>query len=105
MEEFKIHVNPDQLRIKAGTVQTSISAMRSAISEISRTAKGFNNYWGVMAREAKADELEKIMESADMALLRLSEHPTDLLQMAGIYETAETQNTERSADLMTDVIV
>jgi len=105
MNGFTLHVDPDQLKAKAGSVQISISAMRSAVEEIDRIANGFKGYWGVMAREAKDEELKTYMEYAENILLRLSEHPKDLLQMAGIYEAAEKDNTEKSADLMTDVIV
>lgn len=105
MENFTIHVNPEQLRVKANSVQSSISVMRSAVAEISRIDNEFKDYWGVMAREAKNNEMKTYMGFVETVLARLSEHPADLMQMAGIYDTAEKENTGKSADLMTDVIV
>lgn len=99
-----IKVNTTVLRNKADTVSKSISNMDKCLLQLQDIINRTSYYWigeaGDLHRKMYKEQKPKIEEM----MKRLKEHPADLLEMAGVYESAEARIQSISAELPNDVI-
>lgn len=79
--------------------------MKQHFDEIDRISVKTGGYW--LGEAGSKDREEYAAMKDDIAHLeqRLSEHPKDLLTMAGIYTDAETTVADTNSQLSTDLIV
>ncbi len=91
-----IEASSEVLTQKASEVNASISSVEKRIEEIKNLVGHTKYYWigiaGDHHRQIYSDQEEDIR----LVLQRLKEHPTDLLQIAGIYGKTEDDNKSRS---------
>lgn len=86
--------NTNVLRTKAGTVKTQINRMNQCLEELEARLEGTKGYW-----IGEAGDLHRRLyqeQKGDVAIMmkRLSEHPTDLIAIADVYDKTETENVE-----------
>lgn len=102
--EFSLKVTPEELRNKSSLIATNLATVKSDLEDISTLISGTDKYWlseGGAHVRAKYLSLEP---SRDVILNRLSEHPTDLDTIAGLYEVTETENDDLALELPGDVL-
>lgn len=102
---FKIRVDTEALKGKAGTVSGLVSRMESQLDELNRMIERTSVYWIGEGGNAKREDYAKKRVIVETMVRRLREYPEDLLQMAGIYEDAENEAVQLPQSLPTDVIV
>lgn len=105
MADFTFRVTPAVLEQKAEEFSTLVSEIEIHFNRLEETASRTRGYWqgeaGNQSREGYAsywDDIQHIVK-------RLSDHPVNLLKMAGIYKRVEHQAQERAARLETENIV
>ena len=102
--EFVLKVKPEDLEAKAKTISDSIKNIETAFKKIQTEVNGTKSYWKGQASgkhykmfDDNKDEIQKVIK-------RLKEHPTDLLEMAGIYKQVEKANVNLARTLDADII-
>lgn len=102
--EVILKVTPEQLQAKAQTTKDNISKLKTSFENIGSIVARTQNYWigeaGELHRRLYTDEREQIAEM----FARLSEHPTDLEQIANTYLGVENVVKNLAAELPGDVI-
>ena len=104
MSEFTLKVSPDVMIRQAESVRGSISDIRQQIEHLSEIIKGTKSYWLGQAGDKHQIAFQNIKKGCDEIVARLSEHPDDLLKMAGLYSTAERQSQEQSNSLQSNIL-
>lgn len=104
-EEFTVMVETGQLLQAAEDLQSRVSRLEGAFSEMSRIVGRTQNYWLGEAGEAHRNAFLSRQDKRIEAVLRLAEHVTDLRKMAGVYEEAERGAVEMARSLPGDVII
>lgn len=99
-----LKVTPEQLQTKAATTKENIARLTDCFERISSIISRTGNYWigeaGDLHRKLYTDENDNIQEM----LARLSEHPTDLEQIARTYLNVENEVENIAMELPGDVI-
>ncbi len=102
---FELLVTPEELKAKSSEIATGLHMIKTTLDEISSLAVGSSAYWiseggdYVRSRFSKADNVkENVMK-------RLNEHPTDLENIAGLYELTEAENDNIANELPGDVLL
>ena len=101
----KFRVNTDTLKSKADSVSASVAQMITAQEALTKAVTNMDMYWEGDGRNAKREEYMEKKEMMETIVNRLQEYPTDLLEIAGVYEQAETANVSHQQALSSDVIV
>lgn len=100
----QIKVSTDVLNNKATEVAKEIGEMKRDFDTLKQTVAASSSYWigeaGDLHRKLFADQSDDI----DEILRRLSEHPVDLQQIAGIYAATEAEVQAIPGELPGDVI-
>lgn len=99
-----LKVTPEQLQAKAAVTKDNIGKLTGCFERISSIINRTGNYWigeaGDLHRKLYTDENDNIQEM----FARLSEHPTDLEQIAGTYLNVENEVENIAMELPGDVI-
>lgn len=86
-----INVDTDRLVSAAGTLKEKIQNAETSFNNVMTIVKNTNRYWigqaGDEHRRAFLDQKDDI----DQILVRLKEHPDDLLKIAGVYVEGEKE--------------
>ncbi len=102
---MEVKVESAELKRQAYEVDRLATNLRQRFDSIEKYVNATKSHWigeaGDLHRRIYEDQKEDLSE----ALLRLKEHPKDLLMMAGIYDEAEAKNHEESISLRDNVIV
>lgn len=105
MSEVTIKVSTDELRKcaqKASTLSNQIWQDLDQLYECG-TKTIYSNWEG-----AAADQFRAVFQSSkddlDEMMRRVNKYPEDLLQMAGLYDEAESTNVDSTGQLQTDFI-
>ena len=105
MTTGQLRVNTKVMKAKAGQVSSEIKAAEAQWKKLRDTVKASKGYWQGDASLEHQNYLKEVSDDVDRIFKRLKEHPTDLLKMAGIYDSAEKENIEKPAGLPTDFII
>lgn len=100
-----IKVSTQALKQQADEVSRRISSLTTRFAELERVVRSTRSYWIGDAGEMHRGVYEEQKEDVTEMLLRLREHPTDLLKIAGIYEETEAKQVESLMTLEENVIV
>lgn len=100
-----LKVDPEVMRQKSITVGDKISEMKTAFEALETTVNKTNNYWMGEAAEAHRDFFNSAKPEIEEIFKRLSEHARELGEMAAIYSNVESEVTQISEDLPSDVII
>lgn len=103
MAEFTMKVSPETMIRQADEIKGSVDTIRQQFAAIENCVRRAPGYWEGEASNLHTTRFSKIKESCDEITRRLSEHPDDLLKMAGLYTESETKSTEESNSLMSNV--
>ena len=99
-----LKVTPEILQTQAQTTTNNITKMKAEFDKIETIITRTGNYWigeaGDAHRKVYTDEKADIQEM----LARLSEHPTDLEQIANTYLQVESEVKELAQELPGDII-
>ena len=102
--EVILKVTPEQLQAKAQVTKDNIKLLQTAFENISSIMARTQSYWigeaGDLHRKLYTDENDQIQEM----FARLSEHPTDLEQIARTYLDVENVVENIAMELPGDVI-
>lgn len=101
---FQIKVKPDDLRYTAGNVQKTLSTFQTQWGDLIRLVEQTRSYWVGKGADAKRSEVSIMEKDVERMISRMSEYPPDLMEMAGLYDNAESTNTNRIGMLPIDVI-
>lgn len=102
--DVELLVTPEQLTSASSEMTNTLQRMKMCFDDMDQIIKATENYWmgdaGDMFRELYLSERPEIDES----LARLSEHPRDLIEIAGNYIDTEKYLQSISEELPSDVI-
>ncbi len=101
----EVKVETSVMRRQAYDVERMAANLQQRFESIERYVNATKDHWIGEAGDLHRKLYENQKEQLSDALLRLKEHPRDLLVMAGIYEEAEKGNQEEIGTLREDVIV
>ena len=105
MADFVLRVTPEVLQQEAGNFTNIVNTIKAHFEQVENISSKTKGYWqgeaGTRARESYASYQEDIQ----FIIKRLTEHPADMLAMAGIYSDTEQTVEEKNATLQTDLIV
>lgn len=104
MSEITIKVTPEELSACADDVKSLASALQTDLDSLQELAGRSAYYWEGAAGDQYRSDFASHKESCDEILVRIDRFRQDLLDMAGIYEQAESTNTGNIAALDTDYI-
>lgn len=104
MSDIKLKVTPDELAGKASEITSIITKISRQYNILKTTSEASAGYWEGDAADNFRKYVRSIDEDMRTVISRLSEHPTDLLKMAGVYSQNEIKIQEQIDTLPTDVI-
>lgn len=99
-----LRVTPEKLETTAtdfGTQETKVATLTSQMITI---VQGMSTVWTGEAQQSYLTRFNALEEDMNQIKNKIEEHVTDLKEMASIYRTAETTNTENVSALATDFI-
>lgn len=97
-----LRVDPDQLRSEVTRIQESITSITHQIQTLRQAVNGMT-YWKGSAADLHKSDMQKSDEAAQAVLQRLQDYPTNIAQMAGIYDAAEEANSSIGSQLVSDI--
>ena len=104
MASITLKVSPQQLKSKSAEIKKSIDAFEKNWNQASQLIRASKSYWAGDASNSHQKIYQECQEDVRQILRRLKEHPSDLLQMAGVYEAAEKEAQAFAGSLPSDVI-
>ena len=105
MLEFTMKVSPETMINQADEIKGSVDRIRQQFAMIEECVRRSSGYWEGEASNLHTTSFAKIKESCDVITRCLSEHPDDLLKMAGLYIDSETKSIEESNSLQNNIIL
>lgn len=104
MSDFILKVSTEALINQADSVRANVGNIRSSIDNIERIIRGSTAYWQGDASDLHLYKYTSRDSSIRNAVDRLGAYTDDLLQMAGVYDRSETENTQIANSLRTNII-
>lgn len=103
MSDFTMKVSPETMIRQADEIKGSVDRIRQQFSSVEECVRRSSGYWEGEASNLHTTRFAKIRKSCDDITRRLSEHPDDLLKMAGLYSDSETKSAEESNSLQSNI--
>ena len=103
-DTYNLKVNTEQLKEIADSTRASINKAKDVFTNLEKTATKVNTYWEGRGENAHMACFQKSADSVEPILESFYSMVDNLLQVAGIYETAEKQNISDISVLPDDVI-
>ncbi|SDZ97413.1 hypothetical protein SAMN05216349_10379 [Oribacterium sp. KHPX15] len=100
--EFK--VKTEELVAKSSEVTGYINKTKELFENVLELVEHSNYYWVGLAGDHHRKLFTEEKPNIEKILQRLSEHPQDLLQMAGVYDTAEKTTAAANQAISSDLI-
>lgn len=101
----EIQVEPQILYNQASNMSGILSKMKSQLDTIEHLFQATGNNWRGEAAELYRNQYNEKKAVVEEIILRLEEHPKDLMEISGIYSSTEKVNEDASSSLPSDVIV
>lgn len=105
MADMRLKVSPDELRQKAAEIEGQIADAEKNWNSLCETVNFSKRYWEGEAADYGRRLLEESKKEVLAAFGRLKGHPSNLLEMAGIYIDAEVKATELANSLPENAIL
>ena len=99
-----LRVTPEVLTAKASEVESDIKKLEDHFNNIQDIVSRSTGYWQGLAGDKARQEFNSKKDDTQQVIKRFKEHPTDLLEMAEVYATAEKTVEYTNKALKTDVI-
>ncbi len=103
MSDFIIKVSTEEMIRQSNEIEKTVGEIKTQFENISRLAEGSARYWEGEAENLHLSSFRRISESHEEIIRRLSEHPRDLMTMAGIYAEGEEKSSEDANSLQNNV--
>lgn len=104
MADFIIKVSPETMLKQAESIKGNVKNIEKLFTSIEERVFGSRTYWEGSASNTHITRYNKIQENCRDIIRRLSEHPEDLLKMAGLYQETETQAKESAESLAGNIL-
>lgn len=104
-EEFIVRVESEKLEQAAGEINDRISKLNAAFEGMTEAMNRTQGYWIGEAGDAHRRVFLEQQPRREEVIARLSEQVSDLMQMAGVYVSAEKENVQLAQSLLGDVIL
>ncbi len=104
MADFQLNVSIDVLKSKADEITAQITRIERNWNNLCSLVNASKGYWEGEAGNYHRKILADNTEDFQTILKRLKEHPRDLLNMAGVYQSAEDTAANIANELRADVI-
>ncbi len=101
----ELQVEPQVLFEQASNMNGILTKMKSQLDTIEQIFKSTENNWTGEAADLYRSQYEEKKAIAEEIILRLQEHPKDLIEISGVYSSTEKANEDLSDSLPADVIV
>jgi len=105
MADITLKVSPDELRRKAAEIEVQITNAERNWNNLCEVVSASKHYWEGDAADCGRRLLEETKQEILGVFARLKEHPSNLLEMAGIYTEAEAKAAQIIRSLPDDAIV
>ncbi len=105
MNEFALRVQPEELKAQASVFQEIVKDIQKNFDEFQNIGLRTKGYWVGEAGDKARLNAASYQEDMAALLQRLQEHPTELLQIAGLYSEAEADAEDIASSLRTDLII
>lgn len=89
MAEITIRVNPEVLISKASDIERGLQAIERDLRNINTQITNSKSFWEGDASNAHQERYQRINAEIEKLMPKLTKNPSNLLQMAGIYRSAE----------------
>lgn len=99
-----LKVTPEKLESTATEFGSQESKIVNLTSQMMSIVQGMTSIWSGEAQQSYLTRFNALDEDMNQIKNKIEEHVTDLKEMASIYRTAETTNTENVSALATDFI-
>lgn len=100
-----LKVQPEVLISTATEFNSKGSRIRNLLSEMMSKVTSTNSIWEGEAQSAYAAKFKGLEDDIQKMIKMVSEHSTDLREMAAEYNRAERENMNEISSLSSDVIV
>lgn len=97
-------VDTARLASAAGTLKEKIRKAETSYNNVMNIVKNTNRYWIGQAGDEHRSAFLDQQDDIDQILVRLKEHPDDLLKIAGIYEETESTTETIVEEPVTNLI-
>ena len=104
-DDIHLRVTPEELKNQASNIQDQINRMNTEWNSLMRILSGMQNYWSGEAGESHGEQYKAFEDEMNRLLLKLKNHPDNLLKMAGLYEKTEAGAVSQAGALAGDIIV
>ncbi len=101
----RLTVTTEELKQTAKEFEQTVQRIDNCFSKIRSTSDRTSGCWRGEAGDMDRAGYDEYNEVIETLITRLREHPVDLLQMAGVYESAENEAKSIAGALPTDPIV
>lgn len=100
-----LKVTPEQLIATANDFQGTGTTIRNLTTEMTNTVTGLANIWEGEAASAYIAKFNGLQDDIQRLHAMITEHVTDLNEMANQYINAENTELDQIANLSSDVII
>lgn len=100
-----LKVTPEQLISTANEFQSIGTTVRNLTSEMTNIVTGLSGIWEGEAATAYVTKFNGLQDDIERLHAMITEHVTDLNEMANVYSTAENADLDEIATLSSDVII
>ena len=100
-----LKVTPEQLVSTANEFQGIGNTIRTLTADMTNTVTGLSSIWEGEAATAYVAKFNGLQDDIERMHAMITEHVTDLTEMARVYSDAENADLDEIATLSSDVIV
>lgn len=98
VDTAKLKTTASSFNSTAGTIRTLTNSMTDTVNSLT------GEIWSGTAQQKYTTQFKGLQDDINRMISMINEHVTDLEEMAKAYESAETNNENVAAGLMSDVI-
>ena len=102
--QISLKVSPEDLRQAASGVSSMANALQSDFDSLQRLVERTRYYWLGAAGDQYRSDFAARKQVTEHIIHTLRKYPIDLLQMAQIYDAAETGNTRSLGSLPSNIL-
>lgn len=103
--ECSFKVTPEELQKQAENILNTSKIVRTKFEDLLSRVNGSSGYWEGIAAESFRSQCLEYQKTLEDILASLTEHATDLKDIAMVYTNVEQFNNEITEDLPGDIIM
>lgn len=105
MSEVTLRVSPEVMIKQADAIKNTVNKIGRQFDNIGERVGKIQTYWEGKASDCHCAKYKEIYKQVEEVVKRIGGHPDDLLRMAGIYQTTETEDVDNIVSLPQDIIL